>query len=336
MKEITDTLIIHVGPSKTGTSTLQKNCFGVYPNAVTKYNNWREELKVKELVDLFLFHTPKVWNTKRGKEYIELLKKTCSKTSGKPLFISVETISRSPFFRYKVLKSYSDNYERSFPVTLHLEELLNICDWISKVKIIITLRNQPQWLASRYAGDSKTFCFPFSASQEDFERRVDNLLQDESLEGGGYLNWGKLVQDLIKIAGKENVYVLLLEEIQKQSYWEQLAEATELPFNPSEYRVYSSERANVLGSRPNEWKIQSNRFSIFNSNHAKYVLNHNDLSKLPFLRFFGKVIKTQKKSDFIYLKEETIDEILKFCSPFNQQLAKCMGRDIDELKKIGY
>lgn len=333
METMTDTLILHIGLSRTGTTSLQRRFFGQYSNAVTPYSTdyWKKALN-DEMSHIFQDCELSAWSGHEGEILRELLKTACSKTSGKPLLISNNALSRPFFFRKKNFSAYSQNEFSFYPFTLHLQELLHTCPWVSRVKVMVTLRNQPTWLGSLYAKDSHLID---GASQIDFEQKVHQLMDDKSLNRGGFLNWGKLVQDIWRIVGKENTYVLLLEEMNTSSYWTTLAEWSELPFDPMEYGSITSKPESARSLSNDGWSISNREFRwpwvvrfLQNYGGLYSVVKYSyGLLKSPFVHY---------RPEEFTLSDEMASELRAYCDPFNRELAECLGRDFLELQRYGY
>lgn len=348
MNTTTDTLIIHIGLPKTASQTLGKRCFSQFENTITIFSSEEWKLNTNQnLLNLFRYIDPSLFDTYEGKKYLDQLHVASRRTLGKPLFISNVSLIIYPMFNGRT-HWFSGKQLEYFPVSLCIEALLNTCPWISKIKILLTLRNQPQWLASLYAQHSGVD----SASTLDFERQVRNLMCDDSLNGGGFLNWDKMVHDLYRAVGKDNVYVLLIEDINKLSYWKTLAEASELPFDPAHFLSISNMPAtNVRKTGYNNWGI-ADRTNPFNYDNCFWNFVKRHLLKNPTLydlaiRFARLSIKkanpvmrfyysARGRNDNFYLSEEFATDIRAYCNPFNQNLAKSLGREISELSELGY
>ncbi|MBN2735009.1 MAG: hypothetical protein JXQ82_09165 [Methanomicrobiaceae archaeon] len=333
MDAITDTLIIHIGLSRTGTTSLQRRFFSQFSNTLTPYSTeeWKETL-MDEMVHVFQDCDFSVWNETEGKKVVDNLKAACCKTSGKPFLISQNAFSRPFFFRKKGLSAFSQKDMGYFPVSLHLEMMLKACPWISKIKVLVTLRNQPEWLGSLYAKDSTTIK---GASKEDFEQKVRLLMSDDSVNKGGCFNWGKLVHDLERIAGKDNIYVVLLEEMNSDAYWKTIAEWSELPFESEDYSSTVRNRENSRSISNQEWSISKRDFfwpelvNIIQKHEKLYEVvkkSYNSL-KHPFV--------SPRPEEFT-LSDELASEIRSYCNPFNRELAEYLERDFTELEELGY
>jgi hypothetical protein len=331
-----------MGLVKTGTTTLQKRCFELFDNTVTtnSTDEWKRKIR-DELVRLVLDFDPSIWNRNEGRGYLELLRKACNKNAENPFFISREALLFPKFFNYvKSCTMFSGERCGRYPVSLHLEAILKNSPWISGLRVLLTLRNQPQWLASLYAEQSN---YVERASQDDFELQVRQLLSDDSLDGGGFLNWGYLVQDLARVVGKNNVYVLLLEEINMYSYWENLAEATGLPFDPKDFISVSGQRENIRSDDSAVWSLRRRKniplhTAVYFRRPYSRTTCHPRAKKAtipqPMRRpdWYWNLRRSMK----FHLSNELSAEIREYCKPFNQELARVLGRDFSELLALGY
>ncbi|WP_280565414.1 hypothetical protein, partial [Chromohalobacter sp. 48-RD10] len=86
-----------------------------------------------------------------------------------------------------------------------------------KVKIIIIVRRQPEWLASFYSRVSSRITKP---SQQDFEKQVKNILTNNKQ----YLFWSLWVEKLISLIGSENVLCMPMEMMGQKTYWKNICD----------------------------------------------------------------------------------------------------------------
>lgn len=86
----------------------------------------------------------------------------------------------------------------------------------NSIKVIIVFRNQSEMMASMYAQNSGT---QYNSSQKDFEKWVEGRLKETNKSK---LDWGQWAKDLVETFGRENVCILLLEEMNKKVFWENL------------------------------------------------------------------------------------------------------------------
>ena len=373
MNTITDTLILHIGLPKAGSKMLQSKIFSQFDNTNIGSAEERKHTITNELYRLFYTRNASVWRTIEGEEYCKLLNVACHQTSGNPLLISYEGLCHyvGPlryFYDdlieeeiwnnfYPERETQRDNEKNSFndffysekscgykyfPFFYHIKELLQACPWISKIKIILVLRNQPEWLASYYSQLSVNF--KERASQEDFEQRVHLLINDDSMYGGGFLNWGKMVNDLICVVGKNNIFPLLIEETGTLSFWRSLAEGSELPFDPIS-AISDNEHIHARKFNTDTWVLRNREHFMFN-NRGYRSLKHMLNPVWPYVRknplydiackYVTSIDRIGTKKLHLDADDDLADEIRAYCRPFNQELADFLGRDFKELSDLGY
>lgn len=335
-------LILHMGLVKTGTTTLQKRCFDLFDNTVTTNSTeeWKRRIR-DDLVRLVLDYDPSVWNTSEGREYLDMLRTACQNSAVHPFFISREALLFPKFFNYaKSCTMFSGEQCGRYPISLHLEAIRKNSPWLSSLKILLTMRSQPHWLGSLYAEQSN---YVERASQEDFEYQVRQLLSDHSLDGGGFMNWGYLVQDLARAVGRENLCVLLLEDINTRSYWNTLSEATGLRFDPGRFISVSNQRENIRSDDPSAWSLRSRKkILLHTATHFRRPVK--ETTRDPFVK---KTVIPQpmRRPDWFWnlrrpakfhMTDALSAEIRAYCRPFNQELARYLGRDFSELSALGY
>jgi hypothetical protein len=79
------------------------------------------------------------------------------------------------------------------------------------IKVLLSIRRQDTWLASRFAEDSSK---RFQVSNNDFQNYINsvlNMVKNGEAEGLDYYNLNKMLVDLF---GKQNVKILLYEDLQ--------------------------------------------------------------------------------------------------------------------------
>ena len=83
---------------------------------------------------------------------------------------------------------------------------------------VLTIRNQPEWLASKYAQASPCL---FNAGQSDFEKRIKYFA---SSGNDLWCNWGRIVSEIDAAIGKNNVLVVCMEDIDKDFFWNDISD----------------------------------------------------------------------------------------------------------------
>lgn len=73
---------------------------------------------------------------------------------------------------------------------------------VGGVRVVLAIRRQPQWLASRYAESAKRFA---DFGQADFERRVELLCQQRPSGALRWLEYDVAYRELVSHLGRDNV-----------------------------------------------------------------------------------------------------------------------------------
>jgi hypothetical protein len=218
---------IHVGLPKTATTSAQAHLLRGTPGYLGLDQQSRvpgDGVHLNELEDLATRHTvldpaEVRARTRAWVSQVSLLAAAGPRQSR--LTMSHEGLSRWPIdglhqLRWPVREYPADWHgprrrHRPHPLASFLEHHL-VPEWrrFGTIRVCITLRNHPDWLASLYAQLSNRIA---SASQHDFEHQVRMLIaqSDPSID---YL---ALVQDVGAAVGPENLRVLLYEDAARRS-----------------------------------------------------------------------------------------------------------------------
>ncbi len=299
-------LIIHIGLPKTGTTTLQDNLFRFHKGYLYKHKGLNEkmEIKIREMV-----FEKKDFNLK---EFQHLLREDV-------IFISDENLS----FKDNEILFPSSFTSQSLPIFSVLEKIKKSQEY-KNIKVILTLRNQFDWLPSLYSEFSRNI---LNASEDDFENKVKEIIE------GSYLDWSNLIEKIEKIIGEENLCVLLLEEMNKYHYWESLYNF--IGSNETLPKIEDVMRAkdNKRKKGHNKWEIQM--LTLGGYLREKHKLNYRIslLKEKSIIKSLFNFLFFKKRKRYIYLKEETRMIIENRVNAFNERLSKKLKRD---LKSIGY
>ena len=211
---------------------------------------------------------------------------------------------------------------------------------IGRIKTILVLRNPAERIASGYAQSSGS---TFGACQQHFENHVQRILERD-LEVLDLAAW---VDDLFQALGRENVCVLLMEDIQRMKFWQELGDFAELDdFNPES--MLSTHGLNQRKLNTSTWKLaEFNPWNKAKSQSGKLVGLLWPGGRLPSLR--GKSIsalahsltvvhtvnparfRERQRGTQIELTDELRERIRRRCQPYHQRLAELLGRDLEEL-----
>lgn len=269
-------LVIHIGLPKTGTTTIQDYLTCNAPEGyLGKFSGIRsidqESIKEKaRLLSMFRYASPVAPN--RGINYdwlnlwVEQVKKLYSGKGCDNLIISDERLSsrggrvcnRWPVGN--IANDYDEGEDRPFV------EFVKVVreHWTEgEVKVLLSIRNQPTWLASLYAQRSYRIT---RASQKNFERVVANVITRR----GDFLEWNVLIQELQNVLEDGKLKVVLMEDMNNNYFWDGLAEF--LGINEIEYNPMDIQRCNVNSLGDLKWKIKNRRVpTIF---HCEDLLNN--------------------------------------------------------------
>ena len=111
--------------------------------------------------------------------------------------------------------------------------------------MVLVLRNYAERMASGYAQVASTNPF---ASQSNFEHHMMGILQKNKAR-----DYGLWVTELYEVLGKENVCVLLMEEIGQQQFWQQLKSFCELEYFQPDTMLSNTKNSKRKGQ--DTWRI---------------------------------------------------------------------------------
>jgi hypothetical protein len=214
-------LILHVGLSKTGTSTLQFKHFIDYPGYLGRDELLGKRNRDGGLYKLFLKrHRGMAVDLEPWRDKLVHLGRSHNLSR---ILASEENLSHWEFegsSYYPISGRIGDQVRPArrgpHPIIEFVRSvIMPVWEPHGVVSVIVTLRNQFDWLGSRYAQSSKTI---LSASQSDFDRQVRRVVEGSD----AYLDFAALVDGLDGAIGRERVTVLLLEEIHRPEYWAHL------------------------------------------------------------------------------------------------------------------
>lgn len=214
-------IILHIGLSKAASTTLQTRVFPALHN----YYGKSAASKLRRIIstDPTLARRETVNQLINWVEKLSIGEKSAEEVGRETILLSDEHLAsfapggvfaKDLFVSSRKLENFRKN--DLLPIAGFLNELKSF--WPSgRVRVLLILRNQADWLASRYAQSASRF---LSASQVDFEASISRILE---LNRTNYcLNWYQLVVELQHVLGAENVEVLVLEEIFTETFWSRL------------------------------------------------------------------------------------------------------------------
>lgn len=338
-------LILHIGLPKTGTTTIQWHirhcpCYSSYYSTKLKNicrtfqgDQERRERKIKGWLQSLY----------QGCQRIDV---SCDSIllSSEAMFVTNPATYRMkwPVF-VRELPQDTVSALRKPVFSDYLHSIKN--NWpYGQVKVLLTLRNQPDWLASLYAQLSNRIK---KASQIDFENEIQDLIQRKE----DYVDWSSWVDNAQQVVGKNNLKVLLLEDIHLLSYWNEFCDFTGLGncIDSVQIATIQSQHRNARQVNSNTWGLRQLRHISPNLNEA-YIALRKDKHHSRFLYLKGflnqyyrelvdllfRQIRSQPKKPGIeiHLHSELRAQIRHFCQPYNARLAKQLNRD--DIYELGY
>jgi len=276
--------VLHVGLQKTGTTFLQKTIFPRHPTYVGLHSGHPLSTR-KNLADLehfFLDESPCSWG--RDDPVPRWAQDLARQLRGeRTVLFSYENLLRQP----NLIEDYSCGLPAGslWEPAKHLAKFREtLAPNASEVTVLITIRRQPEFLASLYAQYSKRFQ---KACQKDFEAKVKRLLRRVDSGETTLLDFSHQIKSVEREVPGARVILYPLEKIRTEEYLRAMSDELGLaiPYPVDLLRVNRPMNRRSLGR--NVWELRPRK------------------SKTPlFIR--GRL--SRKKT--ITLTETVIDEIM--------------------------
>ncbi|HEX6929024.1 MAG TPA: sulfotransferase domain-containing protein [Gammaproteobacteria bacterium] len=297
-------LVLHIGLPKTGTTFLQKRLFsrqwfvpyfGVHSRIVHPLD--------AGLKQVFRKGVPQDWASFRKRWSHDI----------------AATVDSLPYRWHDTMLCSNENYFTSTTdiahagheldpdrVAGHLREFRRSF-WKEDVRVLIGIRRQDQWLASNYA--EQAFRRELSG-QKDFERKMSKLTGQDG-PSVPWLDYSLLISRIADAVGRENVSVLLMEELSMdpEAVLGQIESFIGHPLHGAG-SVDFKRQENVKAVAENCWR-----------------LNDRAITNPRLLK------KSGVREEQIVLSPELGERIMAACRPGNLALASLLGRD---LSRFGY
>lgn len=329
-------LVLHIGLPKSGSTTIQERLLALLPGNLgePRTDEWSRILR-RDLVAL-LKQPRSGRDLEAGAiDWIRTLDRVVPRADAVQdrLVFSEEMLTRPSFyFRTPSTPRYVDNIH---PVVTVIGAIRRCSiDRFSRVRVLICLRRQDQFLASYYAQSSNRLPF---AGQADFERRVIRLLQDDSLQGRRYLDWASLVQQLWSVVGRENVQVVFLENMATDEYWHDVFGFVGRAPGPDELNTapWRNIQDNARNLGDDTWSVRSLAPLRLIGSRSNGALPPRANVQYPVV--VRSLLRAEKliarRRTNIVLRRSISESIMSSCSPFNTSLS--VELDFD-LSKLGY
>lgn len=203
-----------------------------------------------------------------------------------------------------------------------------------KVRVMVTLRAQPEFMASRYAQSQGRMRQP---GQSDFEAKVRESLR----RADPFFDYASLVEELAEVVGMENLLVLLYED-GMESNVERISKFVDLPL-----RFAHSTRENVKRRGPQTWEGPPTYVPVTQrgvlGNMRKTARNSWPdalrVLEAPLKRIVAgldvasaRLVEPKRYAGVqVELSGELSDEIRRRFGSSNDRLARILGRDLEQL-----
>ncbi len=246
-------LVVHIGLQKTGTTHLQTTLFSRHSAFVGSRGT--RILARSEFADLTRFideREPHDWETASLPVPRWVAALALEVSGEESTLVSHEKLLRQP----NLLK---DPGGGGFPFFLErrAKHIAIFCERLAPTStsptIIVTIRRQPEFLASLYAQYSHGFVRP---SQQDFERKTKEILRRIDEGQPSVLNFLELIRALERELPNARVLVYPLERIGTEEYLSSMAREIGLAaFDPSELLLMTPTYKRSL--EENVWSLRA-------------------------------------------------------------------------------
>lgn len=340
-------LILHVGLPKTGTTTIQKHALsrvkGYMGKGVPDIDFDDKQHLIDELTTLSTRHRfIKPSEVQSRTKYLvnEIIYLSNYYKLSDRIIISQESLTQWPHYNSgKVKWPIYQSGSGCNNANIKIQKPIPIADYISKylgpiwsnfgnIKIIITLRNQPDWLASLYAQMSEHIVF---ASQKDFEKQIRRLV----LSNDPSLDYNELIHSLKVSVGDDNLDILFFEDISSSKFWEDLFKFMRIN-DKENYDTKKSPKENERTIHDDSsWRLSEGE-NIFKNwindiwKKESYPILRDIF--LPSIRKYGGVFMTpllrRKRDERIYLTYDIRELINNHCAESNRLLEENTNKNL--------
>lgn len=242
-------LTFHIGMPKTATTALQAHVFPAFPGYVGK-NYGRAELGQHSEHDFTVQACRRALGSPRWREELAAWIKGLRESPLSDVMFSDETLCAWPDGKLVAMWPMLDAWRlgvrtRPHPIVKFLAETLKLVDEGTQVRVILTLRNQSDFMGSLYAQIQPRLLSP---SQADFDGKVTELLES----GDPFFDFAGLVAELDAVLGPDNCLILLHEDGVAQN----VRRIIDFLGLPSSLRPPSVPETNVKASGERAWQYR--------------------------------------------------------------------------------
>jgi hypothetical protein len=331
------TLFIHVGFPKTGTTFLQKHLFDNHSEINNIFSNSAplQNESLKDFLKLLVVTNDTDFDTR-----IKYFKKEAQK---------IDLVSdKINLLSYEVFTSGIDNFELDIFKTFERIKTV-FCNDDIRCKVFFTIRNQPQYIVSRYAQGS----IKFESEKKEWASFSNFLKYFDSIEERGActksskffdtIKYNNIYLGLSKIFGKDNVKVFIYEKLKNnqvkfisemsQYFLINVDEAIALTMNKKENTTKETKKGLYKRKFTSSLFFTVTESAVYREfirpNMPKFLIK---IFKL-LLMAPDLLIQISRKPfmDDIVLSEYQYKLITEYYNQDNKQLNKALDLDLDEL-----
>lgn len=331
-------LILHVGYPKTGTTTLQERHFIALPGYLGRSDLFGQRARSAGLrqilkraangqqVDIVAWrdHVVETLGVRRPDRVVisdEALLKHRPRPRGGDGSMGVR-----PF--WGAVPRRGRRVRRGPPPIVEVlrEHVVPAWKEHGSVRVLLTLRNQSDWLGSHYAENSHWI---LGASQADFERQVRRI----AASGDAVLDFAAVVDDLREVVGPDQVLVLLLEDMGTEHYWAALSAfvGAGLPDDASA-SGRSNRRSSVTGWQLRDYDRSAYPLRSVLSRRASGPGKHGQVSMGGFRNPVAlEWRRARRRGAGVVMDDELRAVVRARCRDSNARLGQLLGRDLTPL-----
>lgn len=255
-------IIVHPGLPKTGTTFLQREVFTRFPSGfVSPFQLQQREVNRKATGSLFrqvretiLLHDSSIWDKPLGRDLAKSVKSLFEDELRQDVvLISFENLIALDFFSVFETETPTDPLDQILHIRKFIDLIAPKQDYLS---IILTIRRQPEFLASLYS--QYTNRIPFAGTR-DFERQVERIL---SRPGPSFLDYDWLVSAIEDCLEPDFLGIFPLENFGGENLIDALKEAMNLELASDESATLNLPKHNVrrIDEKRPIWEVRPLNF----------------------------------------------------------------------------